>query len=72
MSTSQCPICGQGILKKEVKNKVFEYAGAGITISDYIVYRCNACKDAIVDNDTLKTSGHILKSFKHEVDERRL
>ncbi len=72
MEAERCPICGQGALKKEVKDEVFEYGGSSITIPDYIVYRCNVCHEAIVDNETLKSSGHILKAFQREVDARRL
>ena len=71
MEAERCPICDQGTLKRESKDKVFEYEGSKITIPDYIVYSCNVCKDAVVDNETLKTSGHILKLFKNEVDARR-
>lgn len=30
-----------------------------MAISDYIVHRCNACSEAIIENETLKTSGII-------------
>ncbi|MBI5634980.1 MAG: type II toxin-antitoxin system MqsA family antitoxin [Nitrospirae bacterium] len=72
MTTLECSICNQGTLKKENKDEVFEYQGETITIPDYVVHRCNICSEAIVDNETLKTSGHILKAFKREVDERRV
>jgi YgiT-type zinc finger domain-containing protein len=72
MTILECPICGQGTLKKEIKNEVFEYGGSSITIPDYIVYRCNVCHRAIVDNETLKSSGHIMKAFQREADARRL
>ncbi len=72
MKPEKCPICGQGTLKKEIKDKVFEYEGETVAIPDYIVYRCNACSEAIVDNATLKSSGKILKNFKRGGDERML
>jgi len=71
MEAERCPICDQGMLKREVSDKVFEYGGETVTIPAYVVYRCPACRDAVVDNETLKTSGHILKAFQKEVDERR-
>lgn len=72
MESERCPICDQGTLKKETRDKVFEYRGDTVTIPAYVVYRCSACNDAVVDNETLKTSGHLLKAFQREVDERRL
>lgn len=72
MEAEKCPICDEGVLQREAKDEVFEYKGENVTIPDYIVYRCNVCKEAIVDNETLKTSGKILKNFKRGVDERRL
>lgn len=71
MEAERCPICDQGTLKKEIQDKVFEYKGSSITIRDYVVYRCDVCHDAVVDNETLKTSGHLLKAFQREVDARR-
>jgi YgiT-type zinc finger domain-containing protein len=71
MKAERCPICDQGTLKRELNDKVFEYGGDTVTIPDYVVYRCSACNDAVVDNETLKTSGHILNAFKNEVDARR-
>lgn len=72
MEAERCPICNQGTLKREVSDKVFEYGGDTVTIPAYVVYRCSACNDAVVDNETLKTSGHLLKAFKHGLDERRV
>lgn len=72
VQSGKCPICGQGTLKKEIQKKVFEYEGSSISIPDYVVYRCDVCNDAVVDNETLKTSGHILKAFQKEVDAGRL
>jgi YgiT-type zinc finger domain-containing protein len=71
MKSERCPICDKGTLKREVKDELFKYKGKNITIHDYVVHKCNACREAIVDNATLKASGKILKAFKHEIDERR-
>ena len=71
LKSERCPICDQGTLKKESKDRVFEYKGEDITLHDYVVHRCNTCSEAIVGNATLKASGKILKTFKHEIDERR-
>lgn len=68
MKAETCPICGTGTLKKQVKNKKFEYKGETITIPGYITHNCDVCGDAIVDNNTLKKSGRILKDFKRKVD----
>jgi len=68
MNAQKCPICGAGSLKKTVKTEVFNYKGQTKEISDYVTYECPACGEAIVDNETLKTSGKILKGFQHEVD----
>lgn len=63
-----CPICGTGELKKEVTTETFEYKKRKITIPNYIAYKCNACKESIVDKKTLKSSGKILKERKREID----
>ena len=68
MKAETCPICGKGILKKQVKDKKFEYKGESITIPGYVTHNCDVCGDAIVDNNTLKESGKILKDFKRKVD----
>lgn len=68
MKAETCPICGTGILKKQVKDKKFEYKGESITIPGYVTHNCDVCGDAIVDNNTLKESGKILKDFKRKVE----
>lgn len=68
MNAQTCPICGAGTLRKEVKAKTFTYKDEKKTIPNYIVYKCPVCDEAIVDNETLKTSGKILKDFQREVD----
>lgn len=37
MGTDKCPICDQGMLQREVNDKVFEYGGDTVTISEYVV-----------------------------------
>jgi HTH-type transcriptional regulator/antitoxin MqsA len=68
MKKNTCPVCGEGILKKEVIEEKFEYKGRRIAIPDYVIYRCAACKETIVDRDTLRSSGKILKDFQRSVD----
>ncbi|MEN6420909.1 MAG: YgiT-type zinc finger protein [Smithella sp.] len=67
MKTQKCPICGSGFLKEEVKTATFTYQGKSKKIPDYITWACSECGEAIVDNETLKTSGKILKDFQSEV-----
>jgi len=68
MKAQKCPICGAGSLKKTIKTQVFNYKGETKEIPDYITYECPECGEAIVDNETLKASGKILKDFQREVD----
>jgi HTH-type transcriptional regulator/antitoxin MqsA len=68
MKKNVCPICGDDVLKKEVVEEKFDYKGRSIIIPDYIVYRCNKCNEAIVDRETLKNSGRLLKDFRRSVD----
>lgn len=68
MHAQKCPICEKGRLKKEVVSESFEYKGKTIVIPNYIKYRCDACGEAIVDNNTMQKSGKVLKEFKREVD----
>lgn len=68
MDTKVCPVCGKGQLNKEIVEKTFTYKGQSIIIPNYILYRCNVCSEAIVNNQTLKSSGKQLKKFKCKVD----
>ncbi len=68
MKAQKCPICGAGSLKKEVKTETFTYKGESKDIPNYITWSCSECGEAIVDNETLKASGKILKDFQREVD----
>lgn len=72
MTASECPICGQGTLKKEVASATFKYSSESVTIPGYAVERCSVCREALVSRDTLKTSGRILKTFKQAAAERRV
>jgi HTH-type transcriptional regulator/antitoxin MqsA len=64
----KCPICGKGQLSKKKITETFNYKGRTITIPDYVIYECNVCGEAIVDRETLKSSGKILKEFKRQVE----
>lgn len=68
METQKCPICGAGGLQKTVGTETFEYKGQEIAIPDYIAYVCPGCGEAIVDPETLKKSGKMLKDFQRQVD----
>lgn len=61
MNGDACPVCGKGILTKKVIDEAFVYKKRKIVISEYVVYECSTCGEAIVDKETLKTSGEILK-----------
>lgn len=68
MKAQKCPICGAGSLKKEVKTETFTYKGENKDIPDYITWACSECGEAIVDNESLKASGKMLKDFQREID----
>jgi YgiT-type zinc finger domain-containing protein len=63
LSNTRCPICGKGILVKKHIVEAFEYENDAITIPDYIVYECMSCGEAIVDKETLKTSGELIREM---------
>ena len=71
MKGNICPICGQGSLKKEVIEEKFAYKGETIEIPNYMVYKCDACNETIVDKGTLKSSSRLLRNFKCKVDRDR-
>jgi|LSQX01.3.fsa_nt_gb YgiT-type zinc finger domain-containing protein len=64
----KCPICGDGSLKKEVIIETFNYKRESVAIPNYVIWLCSECGEAIVDNETLKESGKILKAFIRELD----
>jgi HTH-type transcriptional regulator/antitoxin MqsA len=68
MKDNICPICGKGPLKKEVIEEKFTYKGETIKIPNYVVYKCDACNETIVDKGTLKSSSKLLRNFKCKVD----
>ena len=68
MKQNTCPVCGKGTLTKELVEERFEYKGQSISIPNYLIYRCNACHEAIVDKGTLKSSSKLLRNFKCKVD----
>ena len=69
MDGETCPVCDTGILTKKVIDETFEYKGKHITIPDYIIYECDICDEAIVDNETIKTSSKIIKEFFRKVND---
>ncbi len=68
MKAQECPVCGAGGLKKTLSTERFEYKGEEIFIPDYVAYECAECGEAIVDPETLKVSGKLLKEFHRQVD----
>jgi len=68
MKAQKCPICGAGSLKKEEKTQTFTYKGKSKEIPNYVTWTCSECGEAIVDNESLKASGKMLKDFQREVD----
>ncbi len=67
MEKQKCPICGND-LQKKIGTERFEYKGKEIFIPDYVAYECSDCGEAIVDPETLKKSGKMLKEFQRQVD----
>jgi len=67
MEKQKCPICGSE-LQKKVGTERFEYKGKEIFIPDYVAYECTECGEAVVDPETLKKSGKLLKDFQRQVD----
>lgn len=68
MKKKKCPICGGGVLKKKIGTELFEYKGKTLPIPNYVTYACSECGEAIVENDTLRDSGKLLKDFQRKVD----
>lgn len=66
-NNGKCLIC-DGESVEERLNEEFQYHNYSITIPNYVVYRCKECKQAIVDQETLKRSGPILTLFRHRVE----
>ncbi len=67
-NNDQCPICGEGLLKKKIIQETFSYKGNYRTIENYIVYECSDCGESIVDPKTLKETEKIIRDFHREVD----
>lgn len=68
MKSKMCPICGTGKLEKKVFDKDFEYKGHKITVPGYTVHECDDCEESIVDPQTLKESGKIIKEAAKKID----
>jgi HTH-type transcriptional regulator/antitoxin MqsA len=68
MEKGICPICASEGLVRNETTEVFQYKGKSISIEDYVSYECPVCEESIVDKDTLKASGKILKDFEREID----
>ena len=67
-NNDKCPICGEGILEREVITETFEYNGEKVYIPDYVIFKCENCDEAIVEKDTLKTSEITIRDFQRRVD----
>ncbi|RLC19476.1 MAG: hypothetical protein DRI24_00340 [Deltaproteobacteria bacterium] len=64
----KCPICGEGILKRNVLDETFKYKGQEIVIPGYVVFKCGNCDESIVENETLKASEKVIRDFHRKVD----
>lgn len=72
LSNTRCPICGKGILVKKHIVEAFEtFDESVIEVPDYIVYECYNCGEAIVDRETLKTSGKILRELISDIEDKK-
>lgn len=65
-----CPICGSKELVKKTINEEFEYKGEKLNIGEYVIYKCHNCKEAIIDEETIKSTERILIDFKRRIDEK--
>lgn len=64
LSNTICPICGKGILVKKHIVETFEtFDESVIEVPDYVIYECMVCGEAIVDSETLKVSGDIIREM---------
>jgi len=63
-----CPVCGAGTLESNTVEEHFTYKGNSLTVSDYVVYECGACGEALVDPASSKKATKLLKDFSREVD----
>lgn len=64
----KCPICGEGVLKREEITEIFDYKGKKLEIPNYVIFECGTCDESIVDRDTLKTSEKTIRDFQKSVD----
>ena len=64
----ECPICGNGGLKRKIITEKFEYKGRTFDYPGYVIYECPECGEAVVDKRTLKESGRAIRDFYREVD----
>ena len=67
-NNDRCPICGEGILERDVITETFEYKGEKIDIPNYVIFKCENCDESIVEKNTLKTSGKTIRDFQRRVD----
>ncbi len=64
----KCPICGEGMLERDVITETFEYKGEKVVIPNYVIFKCGNCDESIVEKDTLKTSEKTIRDFQRRVD----
>jgi YgiT-type zinc finger domain-containing protein len=48
----QCPICGQGVLRKREMTETFVYKGETLVITGCVAYRCLSCKHGFYGKET--------------------
>ena len=63
-----CPVCGKGTVKRKVLTEIFNYKGNKLSYPNYIVYKCNICKESVVDKKSMKESGKAIKDFFKQVN----
>jgi HTH-type transcriptional regulator/antitoxin MqsA len=68
MEGNVCPICASGNLHKVVSTEDFQYKDKTVYIENYVSYECDLCEESIVDKETFKRSGKILKDFQRKTD----
>ncbi|MCP3922848.1 MAG: type II toxin-antitoxin system MqsA family antitoxin [Desulfobacterales bacterium] len=68
LDNSLCSICELGNVKEIVKEKTFKYKGQEHTVENYKVFKCEVCKESIVDKETVKRSIKEKIDFHREVD----
>lgn len=62
-----CPFCGDGHLHQQARDTDYHYKGHTLLISQSGMY-CDACDEAILEPDDLKSTRLDLQAFRSRVD----